>query len=104
MISTDGREIALHYALGGYIERFERPTITAMLTFPLANAHQSFSKCSRLGRVGDSIPPTRSLLSDARVPCVPIFCPQLAGAQALAELFEVISDREAVDIFDVLVA
>ena len=44
------------------------------------------------------------VLSDARVPCVPIFCPQLAGAQALAELLEVMSDREAVDVFDVLVA
>ena len=43
-------------------------------------------------------------LSDARVPCVPIFCPQHAGAQAFAELFEVISDREAGDVFDVLVA
>src|ERR1700756_554617 len=43
-------------------------------------------------------------LSDARVPCVSIFCPQHAGAQAFAELFEVISDREAGDVFDVLVA
>jgi hypothetical protein len=43
-------------------------------------------------------------LSDARVPCVAIFCPQHAGAQAFAELFEVISDRGAGDVFDVLVA
>src|SRR5271156_6090118 len=42
--------------------------------------------------------------SDTRVPCVSIFRPQFAGAQAFAELFKVISDREAVDVFDVLVA
>src|SRR3974390_639701 len=44
------------------------------------------------------------VLSDARVPCVPIFRAQGAGAQAFAKLLEVISDREAIDVFDVLVA
>src|SRR5215469_2176967 len=43
-------------------------------------------------------------LSNARVPCVSIFCPQHPGAQAFAELFEAVSDREAGDVFDVLVA
>jgi hypothetical protein len=43
-------------------------------------------------------------LSDARVPRVPIFRSQFAGAQTFAELFEVISDCEAGDVFDVLVA
>jgi len=43
-------------------------------------------------------------LSDTCVPCVPIFRREHARAQAFAELFDVISDREAGDVFDVLVA